>query len=110
MALLPTREFLVGSALQAQRLFRAVEHALPVLKDPGAGCTHQSCFERIFSIYICTGTFAKSGNIANPLACRAHGFRFDHLSFVAHHRRSEKARNFLDLMRHSQMYEVIKLH
>jgi hypothetical protein len=39
-------------------------------------------------------------------ACRAHGYRFDHLSFVAHHRRSEKARNFLDQMRHSQMYEV----
>ena len=37
---------------------------------------------------------------------RAHGFRFDHLSFVASHRRSERARNFLDLLRHSQMYEV----
>ena len=39
-------------------------------------------------------------------SCRAHGFRFDHLSFVANQRRSEKARNFLDLLRHSQLYEV----
>ena len=38
--------------------------------------------------------------------CRAHGFRFDHLSFAANHRRSEKARNFLDMLRHSQMSEV----
>ena len=37
---------------------------------------------------------------------RAHGFRFDHLSFVAAQRRSEKARVFLDHFRHSQMYEV----
>lgn len=48
---------------------------------------------------------SKHGTIVS-LSCRAHGFRFDHLSFVANQRRSEKARNFLDLLRHSQLYEV----
>ena len=38
--------------------------------------------------------------------CRAHGYRFDHLSFAANQRRSEKAQNFLGLLRHSQLYEV----
>ena len=37
---------------------------------------------------------------------RLNGWRFDHLSFVESQRRSEKAKKFLDLMRHSQMYEV----
>ena len=40
-----------------------------------------------------------------PVDCRAHGYQFDQEAFVAS-QRSERARRFLELFRHSQMYEV----
>ena len=39
------------------------------------------------------------------VCCRAHGYQFDQEAFVAS-QRSERARRFLELFRHSQMYEV----
>ena len=34
------------------------------------------------------------------------GYRFDHAGFVASHRGSEQAQEFLQMFRHSQMFEV----
>eukprot|EP00884_Botryococcus_braunii_P014564 jgi/Botrbrau1/23108/Bobra.0243s0042.1 len=42
---------------------------------------------------------------ANADLLRAHGYLFDHGAFVASHKRNARAREFLEMFRHSQMYE-----
>ena len=48
------------------------------------------------------------GHLANCCypCCSVAGYRFDHAGFVASHRGSEQAQEFLQMFRHSQMFEV----